>query len=117
MASQEGWFKNKAPLFDRENYAFWSIRMWTYLLALGFDICLLVMIGYIAPKNPPIDNAGKKASEHNEKAMNSILCGLSEIFFVKVMHCELTKYIWDKIQNIYEGNDKVKKEKIQTHRR
>jgi hypothetical protein len=91
--------------------------MWTYLLVLGFDIWLLVMTGYIAPKNPPIDNVGKNASEHNEKAMNSIFCGLSEKFFVKVMHFELKKYIWDKIQNIYEGKDKVKKEKIQTHRR
>jgi hypothetical protein len=33
------------------------------------------------------------------------------------MHCLLTKYIWDKLQNIYEGDDKVQKENIQTHRR
>ena len=24
--------------------------------------------------------------------------------------------MWDKLQNIYEGDDKVKKEKLQTHR-
>ena len=33
------------------------------------------------------------------------------------MHCELTKYILDKIQNIYKGDDKVNKEKIKTHRK
>jgi hypothetical protein len=32
------------------------------------------------------------------------------------MHCKSTKEIWDKLQNTYEGNDKVKKEKLQTHR-
>ena len=33
------------------------------------------------------------------------------------MHCESEKDIWDKIQNTYEGDEKVKKEKLQTHRR
>ncbi|KAH9328904.1 hypothetical protein KI387_001012, partial [Taxus chinensis] len=37
--------------------------------------------------------------------------------FIKVMHCESTKEIWDKLKNIYEGDDKVKKTKLQTHRR
>jgi hypothetical protein len=32
------------------------------------------------------------------------------------MHCVSTKEMWDKLQNIYEGDDKVKKEKLQTHR-
>lgn len=53
-----------------------------------------------------------KASEHNTKAMNFILCGLSELDFVKVMHCESKKEIWDKIKNIYEGDQKFKKEKL-----
>ena len=48
--------------------------------------------------------------------MNAILCGLLEFEFVKVMHCELAKYMWDKFQNMYEGDDKVKKAKLQTHR-
>jgi hypothetical protein len=34
------------------------------------------------------------------------------------MHCKSTKYIWDKLKNIYEGDDKVKKKNIQkSHRR
>jgi hypothetical protein len=33
------------------------------------------------------------------------------------MHCKSTKYIWDKLQNIYEGHDKVNKGNLQTHRR
>jgi hypothetical protein len=72
--------------------------------------------GYTTPKTLPIDNIGNKDSEHNEKAMNSILCGLLELYFFKVMHCESKKDIWEKIQNIYEGDDKVKKGKLQTHR-
>jgi uncharacterized lipoprotein YehR (DUF1307 family) len=33
------------------------------------------------------------------------------------MHCGSAKEIRDKIQKIYEGDEKVKKTKLQTHRR
>lgn len=32
------------------------------------------------------------------------------------MHCSSTKEVWDKLNNIYYGNDKVNKAKIQTLR-
>ena len=32
------------------------------------------------------------------------------------MHCETTKEIWDKLRNIYEGDDKIKGAKLQTYR-
>ena len=86
-------------------------------MALGFDIWQLVVTRYTTPKTPPTDNIGNKASEHNAKAMNVILCGLLESEFVQVMHYESTKYIWDKLKNIYERNDNVKKEKLQTLKR
>jgi hypothetical protein len=72
---------------------------------------------YTAPKNPPTDMNGNKDSENDAKDMNDILCGLSELDFVKVMHCKSTKEIWDKLQNIHEGDDKVKKATLQNHRR
>jgi hypothetical protein len=102
MDCKEGLPTNRAHLFDGTNYASWSIRMHNYIMALGFDICQSVVTGYTVPKNPPMDNIEKKDSEHNAKAMNAILCGLSESIFFKVMHCESKKYIWEKIQSIYE---------------
>jgi hypothetical protein len=91
MASQEGFFTNKGPFFDRTNYEFWSIRMKTYLLTLGFDISQSVVNGYITPTTPPIDVVEKNPNEHNGKSKNSILCGLLEYEFVKLMHCVLEK--------------------------
>jgi hypothetical protein len=32
------------------------------------------------------------------------------------MHCKSTKEIWDKLQNIYEGDSKVKATKLQNYR-
>jgi hypothetical protein len=48
--------------------------------------------------------------------MNAILSGLAKTVFVKAMHCETAKEIWDKLKNIYEGDDKVKEAKLQTYR-
>jgi hypothetical protein len=86
MVDQEGFSTNRAPLFDGKNYSFWKIRMQTYLMAFGFGIWESIVVGYTSPKNPPTSLAGKKTSENNAKAMNSILCGQSESKFFKVMH-------------------------------
>ena len=48
--------------------------------------------------------------------MNAILSGLAEADFVKVMHLESTKEMWDKLVSSYEGNEKVKDAKLQTYR-
>lgn len=118
MAGHDGYgFSSKrAPLFDRTNYAFWSIRMETYLSALGFDIWQSVVDGYKTLATSPTNVAGKKLSECNAKAKNAILCGLPESEFLKVMHCKSAQEMWDKLKNIYQGDDKVKKAKLQTHR-
>ncbi len=49
--------------------------------------------------------------------MCAILGGLTRADFVKVRHFTSTKEMLDKLNNIYEGDVKVKKAKIQTHRR
>jgi hypothetical protein len=48
--------------------------------------------------------------------MNAILNGLAEADFVKVMHLNTAKEMWDKLINSYEGNEKVKGAKLQTYR-
>jgi hypothetical protein len=57
-----------------------------------------------------------KLGENNSKAINALLNGLSDMVFTKVAHCKSTKDIWDKLQNIYEGDSKVKATKLQTYR-
>ena len=41
--------------------------------------------------------------------------GLIGSGFVKVMHCTSVKEIWDKLNNVYEGDGKVKGVKLQTY--
>ena len=44
------------------------------------------------------------------------MAGLTEYEFIKVMHCKSTKQIWDKLKNVYEGDTKVQRLKIQVYR-
>jgi hypothetical protein len=57
-----------------------------------------------------------KLGQNNSKSKNALLNGLSETIFTKVAHCKSAKEIWDKLQNIYEGDSKVKATKLQTYR-
>jgi hypothetical protein len=57
-----------------------------------------------------------KLNENNSKAKGSILSSLDDSIFVKFMHFKTAKDLWDKLQNIYEGDTKVKGAKLQTFR-
>ena len=116
MGKQGKQTKTRTPLFDGLNYAFQNARMRVYLQAQGVDIQKEVVNKYNVPATPPTNHATKNLYEDNSKAMNAILSGLVETVFIKVMHCEYSKEIWDKLNNIYEGDDKVKGAKLQTYR-
>ena len=49
MTSHEGTLASKPPLFDGTNFAFWKIRMRTYLMALGVDVWDVVETGVMSP--------------------------------------------------------------------
>jgi hypothetical protein len=109
-------YKNGIPQFDGHKYAFWSIRMKTYIQAHGFEIWQSIVDGYTVPVVPPTNDKAVKLDQNNSKATNALLNGLGETVFTKVAHCKSAKEIWDKLRNIYEGDSKVKATKLQTYR-
>ena len=90
--------------------------MRVFLQAQGAEVWIVVLNRYDARVYPPTDAQGKRAYEGNSKAMNAILSSLTETIFVKVMHCDIAKEVWDKLKNIYEGDDKVRGAKLQTYK-
>lgn len=87
-----------------------------YLISLGVGIWMSVENGYITPTTPPIYVDGRRVFTNNAKLINGLICDLDESNFVKVMHCKFSKDIWDKLEGSYEGDDNVKKSKLQTHK-
>jgi hypothetical protein len=108
--------KHGLPLFDEHNYAFWSIRMKLFLQSQGVDVWQAMLNEYKTPTTVPTDATGKKFYESNSKAMYAILGGFVGSEFVKVMHFELAKELWDKLKKVYEGDTKVKNAKLQSYR-
>src|SRR5271154_5687938 len=102
-----------------QNYAFWSTRMRPYLQAQGLEVWQIVKTSFTLPEgvDEPTDPTEKRKYVNNSKAMCAILGGITEADFVKVRHCTSAKEIRDKLHTIYEGDDKVKRAKLQTHRR
>ena len=78
----------------------------------GVDVWKVVLNEYKKLATIPTDATGKQLYESNLKAMYAILGGLTGSEFVKVMHCESTKELWDKLEIIYEGDAKVKNAKL-----
>lgn len=75
-------------------------------MSLGADVWDVVETGYTQPV-VLASKDDKLEFSFNDKAMNAILNGLAESEFVKVMHLDSAKAMWDKFINNYEGNEKV----------
>jgi len=107
---------SKTPIFDGEDYLFWSVRMKNHLMSMGLDIWLLVEQGYDVPKVIPTGTDSKKKYWEHVKALNTLQSGLSKTVLAKVINCVSAKQLWDKLGTIYAGDSKVKKAKLQTYR-
>ena len=89
--------------------------MRAYIMSLGIEVWAVVEFGYALKVTDP-EREAKQEFVANAKAMNAILNGLCEDEFIKVMHSKTAKDMWDTLQNIHEGNKKVKTSKLQVYR-
>ena len=84
---------------------------------LGPEVWHLVLNEYTTPSTLPTDQDERKDYIANAKALNSITSGITDSEFTKVMNCGSVKEVWDKLVSLYNGDSKVKKAKLQIHRR
>jgi hypothetical protein len=91
---------NRIPPFDGKNFEYWSNRMETYLKSLGEDVCFSISSGYNALKKPETATQ-KEAKMNNNLAIDTILDGLKDSVKSKVGSCASSKYLWDKLQDLY----------------
>ena len=68
--------------------------MGTYIKSLEIEFWAVMEEGY-APKDTDIEKYSRQNFIANAKAMNALLSGLCESEFIKVMHSDTAKGIWD----------------------
>lgn len=78
-----------------------------HLLSLRSNVWGSVTNRYQVPITHPTYTTRKKVTNDNARSMNAILSGLQDFEYVKAMHFNTVKETWDKLQSIYEGDDKV----------
>ena len=98
------------PLFDGTNYVYWKVRIKVFLQALGKQVWQAVEVGWIKPKEVPVDwdDATIIAANFNSKALNALFCGVTNEEFKKISSTEVAKEAWTILKTTYEGTKAVK---------
>ena len=84
---------NAPPYFDGSNYAFWKIRMRTFLCSIDETVQDAVDVGWIRPEiaKSTWDKAALTAVNANSKVLNVIFYGVSPDEFHRISHVTTTK--------------------------
>ena len=91
-------------LFDGTNYAYWKVRMRTFLQFLDEKVWQAVEIGWTKPKEVPADqdDAKIKAANFNSRALNALFSAVTNEEFKKISYTETTKKAWTILQTSYD---------------
>ena len=85
------------PLFDGSNYDFWKKRMRAFLYSIDDNVCTSILEVLVAPDMPKAewDKAIEDKFNANNKALNTIFCGVSPEEFHRISHVDTAKEAWD----------------------
>ncbi|XP_030516486.1 uncharacterized protein LOC115729991 [Rhodamnia argentea] len=101
------------PIFDGNNYDYWSIKMTTFLMAQ--DLWDIVEKGYEVPQEGA--TVPKDQLQKDARALCVIQQALSEIVFPRIIGANTAKKAWEILREEFEGSDKVRTIRLQTLRR
>ena len=99
------------PVFDKENYNLWAMRIESYLEAL--DLWEAVEEDYNVPplpENPTMAQlkSHKERKTKKAKAKSCLFAGVSTTVFTRIMTLKTTKAIWDYLKEEYAGDERIR---------
>lgn len=105
------------PIFNGENYGFWSIKMRT--LFISQDLWDLVENGYAEAKNSKVAEKVdiKELRKKDAKALLILQQAVTEGIFPRIANATKSKEAWTILRQEYHGDKKVTMVKLQTLRR
>ncbi|XP_074377346.1 uncharacterized protein LOC141718870 [Apium graveolens] len=92
MDAESGFSSIVPPLFDRNNYQTWAVRMEAYLDALDLWEAI---------------KAQKEKKIKKSKAKACLFAAVSTSIFTRIMSLKSAKEIWDFLKSEYKGNDRI----------
>ena len=103
------------PLFDGTNYVYWKVHMKVFLQALGEQVWQAVEVGWIKPKEAPVDwdEATIIATNFNSRALNALFCEVTNEELKKISSTKVAKEVQTILETTYEGTKAVKTVKFQ----
>ena len=109
---EEGQSTVRPPFFTGTNYAYWKIKMMTWLE--GQELWEIVEEDFVRPtaKGLARKTEEKAAITANAKAMTSLFCAIDVNEFNRVSVCKTAHEIWHNLEVTHEGTNKVKQSKI-----
>ena len=83
--------------------------------ALGEKVWQAVEVGWIKPKEVPVDwdKATIKVANFNSRALNALFSGVTNEEFKKISFTEIAKEAWTILETTYEGTKAIKTVKLQ----
>ena len=108
------------PIFSGVHYHIWAVKMKTYLKSQGLWKVVET------DESPPAlgDNATvaqlrtfETESLKKDKALTCLHSGIADQIFTSIMDLETPKAVWDKLQETFEGTDRVKAVRLLTLKR
>ena len=100
-----------SPIFDRENYQLWAVRMETYLEAL--DLWEAIEKDYDVPplpNNPTMAQikSHKERKTKKSKAKVCLFAAVSTTIFTRNMSLKSAKDVWDYLKKEYVGDERIR---------
>ena len=106
-----------SPIFTGSNYAIWSARMKLFLLAQGLEVWQIVEDGYTIPNDlSTLGIVEKRRYDCNSRAANLIMGAVVDSKLIKIVHLSTAKEMWDKLQNVFLGDENVKTARLQSYK-
>ncbi|KAF2308999.1 hypothetical protein GH714_042447 [Hevea brasiliensis] len=115
MASS-GYFAPPPPIFSREGYYIWVVKIKAYLKA--FDLWEVTEMGR-QPGTLRKDPTLAQLKAHSEKcakgfkALSCIYFAISDIIFTRIMACETAIQAWDRLKEEFHGSESSKQIDVQ----
>ncbi|CAL2278753.1 unnamed protein product [Prunus armeniaca] len=118
-SSTIGNIQNLMPIFDGENYEYWSLQMKT--LFISQDLWDLVEDGYeeqektsMGKATPELQQALKENRKRDAKALFLIQQGVSKNLFPRLLSATTSKNAWEILKIEFQGSQKVISIKLQS---